>query len=316
MRAETDGTFRLEPERSYAFRIREELGFPSDAPFCGQATPKSSIGRLDVITRLVVSGMVEYDTLSLTTKQQIHEMYVEVTPMTFPIRVREGTSLNQLRLFYGALEDAELRSGIARTMYLQGSQHADGSLSVDLSPTEVSGLNVVAFRAQREVAKNSEPLCVWDGEKSAGMPNPSPLWQFLPADKERLTIQKNDFYLLRSKERITLPAGVAVYCKAMDETLGEMRIHYAGFVHPGFGQKRSGDKVGTPLIFEVRGHDIDVNLAHGEKLARLVFYRMSEDAPEEPSAYNDQELTLSKFFARFPSQLKLVDGNYSVAPIS
>jgi dCTP deaminase len=101
---------------------------------------------------------------------------------------------------------------------------------------------------------------------------------------------------------------VAVYCRATDETIGEMRIHYAGFVHPFFGRERSDDTIGTPLIFEVRGHDLPVILNNEEKMAQLEFYRMSEDCePDEEvkkpvtvegsQDYREQTLQLSKFFA-------------------
>ena len=108
---------------------------------------------------------------------------------------------------------------------------------------------------------------------------------------------------MRSQEKIALPAGVAVYCRAIDETIGEMRIHYAGFVHPLFGRERNDGQTGTPLIFEVRGHDVKVLLTHGEKLARLTFYRMSKDAPltKEVTDYTDQTLKLSSFFANSTS---------------
>jgi len=93
----------------------------------------------------------------------------------------------------------------------------------------------------------------------------------------------------------------------MDETLGEMRIHYAGFVHPLFGKKRKDGKKGTPLIFEVRGHNVQVLLTHGEILARLFFYRMSENAREEEYRkklgnkldYSEQELSLSNLFKKY-----------------
>jgi dCTP deaminase len=99
---------------------------------------------------------------------------------------------------------------------------------------------------------------------------------------------------------MAVPKGIAVYCRAIDETIGEMRIHYAGFVHPFFGLDRGDGTRGTPLIFEVRGHDVDANLIHGEKMARMTFYRMSEDAvPDQDTnkqAYNEQTLKLSTFF--------------------
>lgn len=102
----------------------------------------------------------------------------------------------------------------------------------------------------------------------------------------------------------------------MDETLGEMRIHYAGFVHPYFGLDRTDGKIGTPLIFEVRAHNVDVTLADGERLAKLVFYRMSKSAakketPEQNGEkdpeddYGSQELQLSKYFRKWPAQVKV-----------
>ena len=110
---------------------------------------------------------------------------------------------------------------------------------------------------------------------------------------------------------------MAAYCRAIDETIGEMRIHYAGFVHPFFGFSRKDGVPGTPLIFEVRGHDLNVSLIHREKLARLTFYRMSEDAKESDSAsdkamYNEQELKLSNYFGDWPSNLTAhLDGSVS-----
>ena len=79
-----------------------------------------------------------------------------------------------------------------------------------------------------------------------------------------------------------------------------MRIHYAGFVHPLFGLDRKDGKTGTPLIFEVRGHDVEVLLSNAEKMARLTFYRMSKDCESgTPSEYSDQILQLSKFFGKW-----------------
>jgi len=126
----------------------------------------------------------------------------------------------------------------------------------------------------------------------------------------RLLIRPDIFYILRSKERLFVPKGIAIYCRASDESMGEMRIHYAGFVHPYFGLYRGDDRKGTPLIFEVRGHQVPVSLADGEKMATLIFYRMSEDAPlkkseekDEAEGYGSQELKLSTFFADWPRNI-------------
>lgn len=157
-------------------------------------------------------------------------------------------------------------------------------------------------------------MTLWEGEQ---LPDPCRFWRFVRPDQNgRLSLLKDRFYILRSKEKIALPKGVAVYCRAIDETFGEMRIHYAGFVHPFFGRNRDDQAIGTPLIFEVRGHDVHVSLKDGEKMARLTFYRMSEDAVFEPPKkrnYESQTLELSKFFDTWPSKIQ-VDEAGAVTP--
>jgi len=160
----------------------------------------------------------------------------------------------------------------------------------------------------RSEASIDEAVPLWVDKGS--QPDPCKYWRFQEAKEGRLKIEKEQFYILRSKEKIAVPPGIAIYCRASDETIGEMRIHYAGFVHPWFGLLRSDGTKGTPLIFEVRGHQVHVSLADGEKMANLIFYRMSQDAskPDEAEdAYGSQTLKLSKFFAEWPDNLKRND---------
>jgi dCTP deaminase len=133
--------------------------------------------------------------------------------------------------------------------------------------------------------------------------------------EKRLTIQSDNFYILRSKEEISVPPGIAIYCRANDETIGEMRIHYAGFVHPLFGWQRKDGRPGTPLIFEVRGHQVKVNLANEERMANLTFYRMSEDCGEPAKGkYEVQTLKLSDFFETWPEKLRKASEDGTVEP--
>jgi hypothetical protein len=61
------------------------------------------------------------------------------------------------------------------------------------------------------------------------------------------------------------------------------------------------------LIFEVRGHDVNVSLGDGEPLAKLLFYRMSENAKpnDDDRDYNDQILELSKYFDKWPDKQQI-----------
>ncbi|HTX37908.1 MAG TPA: 2'-deoxycytidine 5'-triphosphate deaminase [Bryobacteraceae bacterium] len=321
--APVDGAYVLEPRKTYLFRIRERLGPLRDSGIYGEATAKSSVGRLDVLARLVVDGTSRYEGFSPDElAQSSGDMFIEITPMTFHVRVKVGTSLSQLRLFYGdpiacEIHSRELWNTVLYHPDCDGRARVDDTLSVDLDSSIIATLQVAALEASPPKAATAIDL--WKKPPNE-RPQPWPFWKFKNADKyQRLQLNQKSFYILRSRERLRLPLGVAAYCRAIDETIGEMRIHYAGFVHPFFGFKRADGKPGTPLIFEVRGHDLDVSLIHRERLARLTFYRMSEDAIQSDEAapqqneYNEQELKLSGYFGEWPEKLTITE-DCSVVP--
>lgn len=308
----TDGVFFLDGQQTYVFKVAERLDSAfADIGIYGQATAKSSVGRVDVLARLIVDGMDQYEGFDAhALRSQSGHMYLEVTPFTFQVAVRVGRPLSQLRLFYGRPKDVEISGPeICRTVFKDSASY-DGSLSVDLENTSIGGLETAAFRAT--VGTNCAPVKLWESDS---LPDPCGSWKFVKTGKEkRLKIENNHFYILRSKEKIRVPAGVAIYCRASDETIGEMRIHYAGFVHPHFGIRNDGVK-GTPLIFEVRGHQVDVNLRDGERMANLTLYRMSEDAEPDNTKYIKQTLKLSGFFADWPEKLREVGDDGTVEAI-
>jgi len=286
----SDGTFFLKAKSTYVFRLREELTRNLGAiGIHGQATAKSSIGRLDVLARLVVDRMDVYEGFGADCLAEgSGKMYLEITPITFNIKVEAGQSLSQLRLFYGAPERSRIEGReVCRTVL----RSEEDVLRLNLDPVDIAGRGVLAYRARR----NESPILI---SVANGSIDPSKYWELVPDDfSRRIQIETDKFYILRSLERLWVPDDVAIYCQASDETIGEMRIHYAGFVHPGFGQ---ANPEGTPLIFEVRGHQVKASLRHGEKMANLIFYRMSKP-DHDKTPYDKQELKLSKIFAEWPT---------------
>jgi len=140
--------FILEPKQTYVFLLNERLGaklLTSKAVY-GQATARSSVGRVDVLARLIVDGMNSYEGFSPEyLRETTGQMYLEITPITFRVRVKPGIALSQLRLFYGNPENCEITARELFGTVLQGSNFTDGSLSVDLSDDpEIGGC---AFRA-------------------------------------------------------------------------------------------------------------------------------------------------------------------------
>jgi dCTP deaminase len=310
-----EGAFALTRRTSYVFRLQEQITELRNTRIYGSATAKSSIGRMDVLARLIVDGMNEYEGFD-PRRIASGDLFLEVTPMTFNVRVKPGTSLTQLRLYKGAPRESLIQGeALLETVFEGDESNQDATLSVDLTADRIAGHDVCALSVDLQDPA-SKAIELWSSPAQPGQedlrPKPWENWRFEFADPlERLRVVKDRFYIIRSHEKIRLPEGIAVYCRASDETIGEMRIHYAGFVHPLFGNERGDGKRGTPLIFEVRGHDIDVSLRHREKMARLEFYRMSQDAmPEEnrqDDPYREQTLKLSKFFAAWPDAVNCTE---------
>src|ERR671918_514498 len=103
------------------------------------ANPKSSIGRIDVFTRLITDQGTEFDRV----RANYHgPLYAEISPRTFSILVRKGDRLNQIRIKRGtpppsddamrrlnerdalldpALERADIKHGVPITVDLAGA---------------------------------------------------------------------------------------------------------------------------------------------------------------------------------------------------
>lgn len=301
-----DGKFYLKKAKTYIFQLEESLNLEG-TKISGQATGKSTYGRLDILTRLLSNSSVSFDTIASGYKGSL---WVEVTPITFLIIIGPGISLNQLRLLKGEPRNCRIKEEelhlwgdlILNKNYSKEEEQNNLTLSLDEDPVLKNGICAFNAKEINDDDENSFIDLTKDYRKEENKYDPKMYWDSVSvSSKEKyLPIETERFYILRSWERFKLPKSVAIYCQAVTETLGELRIHYAGFVHPLFGQGRA-DGSGTPLIFEVRGHNIDTILRHRETLAKLEYYWMSQDAVEEQkdSPYNNQELTLSKIFKKW-----------------
>lgn len=290
----------LETNRPYLIPLKERLDLP--AGIRGKANPKSSTGRLDVFTRLITDHSYRFDEIADGYRGPL---YLEVVPLSFAIRVREDLTLNQLRLSVGRAEltDDEIRELHATRplLFRRGTAVpadrlalADGMfLSLDLSGDQSAR---VGYRA-----RDNAPLIDLTAEHAV---EAEPYWEPVhhePGDRVVLTPER--FYLLMSDEAVSIPPELASEMTAYDPTSGELRTHYAGFFDPGFGFDPEGGFHGSRAALEIRAHDVPFMVEHGQRVCKLTFERMLE-VPDTlygraiGSSYQQQEETLSKYFAR------------------
>src|SRR3984957_10448718 len=288
----------LERGRLYVIPLLESIRLKSDV--AAFANPKSSTGRLDILTRLIADGATLFDQVAEGYEGQL---FLGVAPRSFSVGVRAGTRLNQLRFRRTrgespkAITAADWKLLLSEGQIATGSEVADKTghlpFSIDLKGSGSEG-SLIGWRARKHTRRidldrrDYDPLEFWE-----------PIRAYRNAS---LVLDPDEFYILMTKEAIAVPPDFAAEMLPYDTRAGEFRVHYAGFFDPGFGwnpvTKRAGSSRG---VLEVRSHEVPFVLEHGQVVGWLSYERMAERPSslyglEIASNYQGQSLKLAKQF--------------------
>ncbi len=281
----------LEKGIVYIAPLMEGLELPPS--LSGAANPKSSTGRLDIFTRLIVDGSDAFDHVPAGYAGLL---FAEISPRSFSVRVRAGTRLNQLRLRDGggaAILDADaLRTRHAAAPLVDRPLSLREGLIIHVGLAGEPG-EIVGYRA----IKNSDVI---DVDRVAGYAAQD-FWEpILARTDRRLVLDPDEFYILASREKMQIPADLAAEMAPIDPAIGEFRVHYAGFFDPGFGQGADG-RPAARAVLEVRSRDVPFLIEDGQPVGRLVFEQLADVTDVlygagKTSNYQHQGLKLSKHF--------------------
>jgi dCTP deaminase len=275
----------------YLVPLQEQLDLPDGVS--ASANPKSSTGRLDVFTRVIGDRARGFDQMRAGYSGPL---YLEVSPRTFPVLVRTGSRLSQMRFRAGdnrlTVQEHQALHAAQTLVFDNTVPVGEGvALSIDLKGEGRDGL--VGFRSKRHTA-------VVDVDKKAAL-DVLDFWDPLhQRGREELILDPDEFYILVSDEAVHVPPTHAAEMVPFDPLVGEFRVHYAGFFDPGFGHSAAGGS-GSRAVLEVRSREVPFLLGHGQTIGRLVYERLAE-APDRlygtasGSNYQAQTLKLSKHF--------------------
>jgi dCTP deaminase len=292
----TDGVV-LEKGHCYIVPLLERIEQP--LPYLIRANPKSSTGRLDLFTRLLADRCGRFETVP---PGYTGPLYLEIVPRSFPVRLRTGQSLCQIRFSLGqpSLSDDELRAEHLRSPLL--FDDAGKALPVDQLRIDRGLMMGIALRRDRDIQGPVGYVArrytgVLDMQQEAGH-DAEAFFEALPEPPNgRFIVEPEEFYIFASKERIRVPRHLAAEMVAYDVGIGELRTNYAGFFDNGFG-----GEYGTRAVLEVRPHDVPFLLEDGQVFFKLEFFR-TQELPEVvygdrrlSSHYQGQALKLSKHF--------------------
>lgn len=263
----------------YIVPLKEQLAFPNY--LSGRANPKSSTGRLDIFARVLTDCGDVFDDIPAGYHG---ELYVEIAPRTFSVRVTEDDRLVQLRLI-----DNHCPKNKSQEKYVP--------FTVD-----------VMGESLQQQSSYLPPIIGWRARKHAGLVDLSLIkhypvldfWEPIFARKSGgIILDPDDFYILATKENIEIPHDYAAEMLAYDTAFGEFRVHYAGFFDPGFG---FGDGNKARGVLEVRTHEVPFLITENQIVGRLAFVPM-RSIPDKiyghnmQSNYQGQGLSLAKQFA-------------------
>jgi dCTP deaminase len=292
----------LERGAIYVVELQESVRLNADT--YGLANPKSSTGRLDVLTRLITDRGTAFDHIE---KGYEGKLFIEIAPLSFSIVVRPGVRLNQVRFHRdrgpqgGALTQAETEK-----LYLQGQlikspepplPLRDGFLvpvTVDLLGAGPG--SIIGYRAK----KNANRIDV-------GLTNyydPQEFWDKIEATNGKLNLDEGAFYILGTREEVGVPRQTAAEMVPYDTRSGEFRVHYAGFFDPGFGWS-DGKAGGSRAVLEVRSNGVSFTLEHGQIIGWLRYAPIAGGFTERlygqeiKSNYQGQGVALAKQFKRW-----------------
>jgi dCTP deaminase len=256
----------LEKDCVYVVPLMERLQLSSR--ISAAVNPKSSTGRLDIFTRLIVDRSRAFDEVEPGYQGMI---YAEIVPRTFSVIVRQGTRLSQIRFRRGSPNtSASALRRLQEQFRLVDDDNANLrgdsiAVTLDLKGEDRGGL--VGWKAKRHAelvdvdAKGAyEPLDFWE--------------PILIRPGRGMVLDPTDFYILATREAVVVPPDHAAEMLPSDTQVGEFRVHYAGFFDPGFGYDPAGGQ-GSRAVLEVRSRDVPFVLEHGQTVGWLRYEKLA-----------------------------------------
>ena len=255
--------FLLERNCIYLCEINEKLKLPKEIK--GKANPKSTTGRLDIFTRIITEHGSEYDFIDYNYKGKL---YLEIIPQSFSIKIKKNISLNQIRFYKGPKSE---------------SRQSEQKISVNIKKGTVS-----AYKAKK-ITSSIDMSKINYYEKDM-------YWEKIIPKEDYFIIEKDEFYILRSKERIIIPNDFAAELEPFNDSFVNFRVHYAGFFDPCFGNDN-----GLPAVLELRAYDTPFIIRDGQLVGQLNYYKIEEVKNNFygrgiKSNYHNQSLKLAKQF--------------------
>jgi dCTP deaminase len=203
-------------------------------------SPKSSIGRIDVLVRTVVDYGEFYDCMKSGFEGHL---WVQICPRSFNIVIKEGQCLTQMMLFE---ENATNTSKLYPEINLYSH---DEQLLISSYHDNAQVLHLDASQGFEALLTN-EPIYLNREDNDSEL-----FFRPLVKNQSKITLEKDKFYILATKERICVPIELSGEMIPFSHHIGDLRSNKAGFFDSLFGSSLDGTKKGTVGVLEICPHE-------------------------------------------------------------
>jgi dCTP deaminase len=234
-----------------------DIHLPSDLSI--HVSPKSSIGRIDLMVRTIFDNTGLYDTVS---SNSMGTLWLEISPQSFNVKIQEGQCLNQMMVFKGKDAENLFTEDLVFDTYNNPLPIKEFDLNTLILSLQVSPNSLFGYEA---ISTNE----VIDLSQIGTLNWRKFFREILIGDKGKFTLEKDRFYILATKENIRVPSHLSAEMLPFSHLIGELRAHYAGFFDPGFGSD-----FGAIGVLEVRPHET-LTVYDGQPICLMKFFKNS-----------------------------------------
>lgn len=284
--------YELKRGFTYLLRIDDRISLQENEFL--KSSPKSSLGRLFLYTRLLADYNLGFD--EVHRGEEKLNLYLYVQPLMFNIVVKEGVSLNQVRIVRGGGSKLSAYETMERhedqTLFYEETSDGDVPAKMRAGDTvylhlELEGFgesDIVGYRAKM----NPEPIDL----RKKNHYDAKQYFEPITSRNGRLKIRPQEFYLFATKEVIAVPSDLGGEIQQHSVVGLNGPLHFAGFVD-------NGNYLN--LVLEVRSDEVGaVQLYDGMPIGKWSFYRCEGVeklyGEEIGSHYYGKGLRLAKYF--------------------
>lgn len=290
----------LHKGKVYVIPLNEKLNLIEG--IIGESTGRSSVGRTNTILKLLTEDYQRYNSIPSGYRGKL---YLEVYPQSFPIKVRKGISLNQIKFAYKSFENIDelslkLLHEKKPILYDKNGDalSLDGRIKDDgvVMSLRLKGGDTLVYKARKNVSRAIDLSRDFKDKKNRY--EIDEFWVKETVRDGKVILSPDEFYIMITRERIAVPPGYVTKMKVFDPDFADIKTQEADLFNPGHGHLIDG----FCPVAEVKVYGPERTFRHGDSLCRIYFQKLRETPTcklydEKDEAYIKQvEVCVGKMF--------------------